>query len=194
MCDPKLSYEQACVAWRKDCIGWSIKVKARCKKSPDDKVEFDLKAAHFDKAFVVTRTGRQHLFIRIGLHSSCLDITGASILMHPVQMRFSITGTEQISNAIPVLQAAAFSTYSDPKPKQICIPEQTQTHRLHYLIAANRAIKDARLREIAVEIFGKNRTANEWKNPESRAFKDKIKRAKRRGLSLMNGEYRKLLH
>ncbi len=194
MCDPNLSHEKACVAWRKNCIGWSIKVKTRCKKSPDDKAGFDLETAYFDKAFVVIRTGRQNLYMRIGLHSSCLDITGASILMHPVQMQFSINGTVQISNAIPILQAAAFATGNDPKPKQIHIPEQTQTHRLHYLIAAYHAINGAHLREIAVKIFGKNRTANEWKNPESRAFKDKIKRAKRRGLSLMQGEYKKLLH
>ncbi len=194
MCDPELSHEQACVAWRKDCIGWVIKTTAKLKNSLNDKVDFDLKMACFDKAFVVIRTGRQYLFMRIGLHSSCLGITGTSVLMQPVQMQFIIDGTEQISNAIPILQAAAFATRNDPKPKQIRIPEQTQIHRLHYLIAAANAVKEAHLREIAVEIFGKNRTASEWKNPDSRAFKDKIKRTKKRGLSLMQGEYRKLLY
>ena len=194
MCDPELSHEQACVAWRKDCIGWSIKVTAEPKNSLGDKAEFDLKTARFDKAFVVIRTNRQCLYMRIGLYSSCLDISGISVLTQPVGMQFIVNSIDQIQNVIPVLQGVLSAASGAAKPKQIRIPEQTKIRRLHYLIAADNAIKDALLREIAVEIFGKNRTANEWKNPESRAFKDKIKRAKRRGLSLMQGEYRKLLH
>lgn len=194
MCDPKLSHEQACVAWRKDCIGWSTNVTAKPKSSPGNKVEFDLKTARFDKAFVVIKTGRQHLYMRIGLHSSCLDITGASVLMQPVKMRFIIGDINQIGDAISVLEAASSAATGKGKPRQKSIPEQTQAHRLRYLIAIDKALNGALLREIGTAIYDEKHALAEWNNPESRAFKDKIKRAKRRGLSLMQGGYRKLLH
>jgi len=74
------------------------------------------------------------------------------------------------------------------------VPYVTQLRRLKYLIAAEKTIKGSFLRDFGAAIYGSKRTQKEWKNHDSRAFKDEIARAKRKGLHLLNGGYREFLN
>ncbi len=93
-----------------------------------------------------------------------------------------------------MLQIAQETTGKHTKLPKKTVPYVTQSRRLKYLIAAEKSVEGVFLREIGAAIYGSKRARNEWKNLDSRAFKDEIIRAKRKGLHLMNGGYRDFLH
>ncbi len=194
MCDPALTPRQAHVAWASDTINWSIETETKVVVSSDVDVDLDLKVARFDRAFVVAGTIHQNLYIRIKSNSACFGMTGDSILLNPVNMRFTIDGIDQIRSAVSVLQVAQASAGTGSRLPRKSVPYVTQLRRLKYLIAAEKSIEGRFLRDIGAAIYGSKRTRTEWKNLDSRAFKDEIIRAKRKGLHLINGGYRDFLN
>ncbi|MCP4083133.1 MAG: DUF2285 domain-containing protein [Planctomycetaceae bacterium] len=121
-------------------------------------------------------------------------MTGDSILLNPVNMRFTIDGIDQIRSAVSVLQVAQASAGTGSRLPKKSVPYVTQLRRLKYLIAAEKSIEGRFLRDIGAAIYGSKRARTEWKNLDSRAFKDEIIRAKRKGLHLVNGGYRDFLN
>ena len=194
MCNPELTSIQALVAWTADTINWVIEMETNAVMSPKMGADFDLDAVRFDRAFVVIEAKQQNLYMRIKSHSACFEIIGGSVLLYPVKMRFTIDGIDQVRSAISVLQVAQETTGKYAKLPKKTVPYVTQLRRLKYLIAAEKSVDGAFLREIGAAIYGNKRARNEWKNLDSRAFKDEIIRAKRKGLHLMNGGYRDFLH
>ena len=194
MCNPELSPIHALVAWTADTINWAIETETNAVMSPKMGADFELRAARFDRAFVVIESKQQNLYMRIKSHSACFEIIGGSVLLYPVTMRFTIDGIDQVRIAISVLQVAQETTGKHTKLPKKTVPYVTQLRRLKYLIAAEKSVDGAFLREIGAAIYGNKRAQNEWKNLDSRAFKDEIIRAKRKGLHLMKGGYRDFLH
>jgi len=194
MSDPSLSPMHATVAWASDTINWAIETEAKTVVSPDIDVDFDLETARFEQAFVIIEAKQQNLYMRIKSHSACFELTGDSVLPNPVKMRFIINSIDQIRSAISVLQIAQTATGVRTNLVRNTVPYTTQLRRLKYLIAAEKAIEGSFLRDIGAAIYGSKRTEREWKNLDSRAFKDEIVRAKRKGLHLLNGGYREFLN
>ncbi len=194
MCDPSLPPIQALVAWNSDTINWVIKTETNAVSSTDTDADFDLNAARFDRAFVVIEAKQQNLYMRIKSYSACFELIGGSVLLYPVKMLFTIDGIDQVRSAISVLEVAQEMTGKYAKLPKKTVPYVTQLRRLKYLIATEKAVEGVFLREIGAAIYGNKRARNEWKNLDSRAFKDEIVRAKRKGLHLMNGGYRDFLH
>lgn len=77
------------------------------------------------------------------LHSSCLDVSAVSVLIHPVKVQFVIDEIGQIKEAIYVLEAASSVAIGQINPRQKPVQKQTQTHRLHYLLAIDKALNGA---------------------------------------------------
>ena len=194
MCDPSLPPIQALVAWNSDTINWTIKTETNAVLPSEFDADLDLNAARFDRAFVVIEAKQQNLYMRIKSHSACFELIGDSVLLYPVKMRFIIDGIDQVRSAISVLQIAQETTGNHVKLPKKTVPYVTQLRRLRYLIAAENAVEGTFLREIGAAIYGSKRARTEWKNLDSRAFKDEIIRAKRKGLHLINGGYRDFLH
>ncbi len=194
MCDPGLSYIQALVAWASDAINRSIETEAKAVTPSENDVDFDLETARFERAFVVIEAKQQNLYMQIKSHSACFELTGDSILLNPVNMRFIIDGIDQNRSAVSVLQVAQVVTGMRIKLPKKTVPYVTQLRRLKYLIASEKAIEGSFLRNIGAVIYGDKRAQREWKNLDSRAFKDEIARAKRKGLHLVNGGYREYLN
>ena len=193
MCNPSLPPIQALVAWTSNTINWVIKTEIDAVLPPEIDADFDLEAACFDRAFVVIEAKQQNLYMHIKSHSACFEIIGGSVLLYPVKMLFTIDGINQVRSAISVLQVAQEMTGKHTKLPKKTVPYVTQLRRLKYLIAAEKAVEGAFLRDIGAAIYCSKRARNEWKNLDSRAFKDEIIRAKRKGLHLMNGGYRDFL-
>ncbi len=193
MANPDTASRAAHVAWHSDDISWGVKAEACATSLSDENVDFDIKAARIERIFLIIGPAFQNLYLRIGSYSSCLKISGDSVLFHPVRMRFLIDGLEQVRSALVALEVVHAAKKQTKLPmKQV--PYVTQLRRLKYLIAAEKAIEGLFLREIGAAIYGDKRAQREWKNLDSRAFKDEIARAKRKGLHLVNGGYRDFLN
>ncbi len=193
MADPDVASSAAHVAWHSDDIGWSVEATSTATNSSDDNIDFDERTSRFDRIFLIIGPVFQNLYMRVGIHSSCLKVSGDSVLFHPVRMRFFIDGLDQVRSAMAALEVVQAVKKCVKLPKQQ-VPYVTQLRRLKYLIAAEKAIEGSFLREIGAAIYGSKRTLKEWKNLDSRAFKDEIARAKRKGLHLLNGGYREFLN
>jgi len=194
MCDPSLPPIKALVAWTSDTINWALETETNAVLPPEIDTDFDLETARFDRAFVVMEAKQQNLYIRIKSHSAYFELIGDTVLLNPVKMRFTIDGIDQVRSAISVLQVAQETTGNHAKLIKKTVPYVTQLRRLKYLIAAEKSVEGMFLREIGAAIYGNKRARNEWKNLDSRAFKDEIIRAKRKGLHLLNGGYRDFLN
>ena len=193
MPNPSLSSQKTLIAWLPEAVGWSTNAEAYVGISRHATTDLNLKLAKFDRALVVITPTTQNLFIRVGPHPACLQIVGDSILIQPVKMRFIIEGVGSIRSSITALETM-HAVVSGKKLNHRSIPNLTSSRRLRYLIAAETAFDGALLRDIGAAIYGKKRAAEEWKNLDSRAFKDQIIRAKRQGISLAHSGYRKFLH
>ncbi len=193
MFSPDLASSTAHIAWHADDINWAGNANARTANSSDDNIDFDVSATGFNRLFLVIGPVLQNLYMRVGTRSSCLKVSGDSVLFHPVHMRFYIDGLDQVRSAMAALEVVQATKKHTKLPgKQI--PYVTQLRRLKYLIAAENAIEGSFLRDIGAAIYGSKRTETEWQNLDSRAFKDEIIRAKRKGLHFLNGGYREFLN
>jgi len=193
MANPDIASSVAHVAWHSDDIGWSVEAASTATNSLDDNIDFDVRTARFDRIFLIIGPALQNLYLRIGSHSSCLKVSGDSMLFHPVRLRFFIDGLGQVRSTLAALEVVRAVKKCVKLPKKQ-VPYATQLRRLKYLIAAEKAIKGSFLRDIGAAIYGSKRAEKEWKNLDSRAFKDEIIRAKRKGLHLLNGGYREFLN
>ncbi len=192
MCDPDLSQKRVSIAWHPDETG-AVSVETRIFKKQGNAPDLDLPTRQYNGGFVIIEPDHQILYFRIGLRTASLKITGVSILLHSVNIRFLIEGVEHIQTAFPILEVIQAAVIGRKKLHEKPIPGTTQLRRSKYLIAARKASEGGFLKEIATVIYGEKHTQKEWNNPDSRSFKDEIVRAKRKGISLMNGGYRKLL-
>ncbi len=192
MCDPDLSKKRVSIAWHPDETG-TVSVETRIFKKQGNTPDLDLPTRQYNGGFVIIEPDHQTLYFRIGLRTASLKITGVSILLHSVNIRFLIEGVEHIQTAFPILEVIRAGVIGHKKLHERPIPRTTQLRRSKYLIAARKANEGVVLKEIATAIYGEKHAQKEWRNPDSRSFKDEIIRAKRKGISLMNGEYRKLL-
>jgi len=193
MFNPNLSSNIAHIAWHSDSVSWAVEAEANATSQSVENIDFDIRTARFDRFFLIIGPALQNLYMRIGLHSSCLKVSGDSVLFHPVRMRFFIDGLDQVRSAMAALEVVRAVKKRVKLPKKQ-LPYVTQLRRLKYLIAAEKAIKGSFLRDIGATIYGSKRTETEWKNLDSRTFKDEIIRAKRKGLYLLNGGYREFLN
>jgi len=193
MPDPDIASSTAHVAWHFDDIGWSVEAASTATSSSGENVDFDIRTARFDRLFLIIGPALQNLYMRIGSHSSCLKVSGDSVLFHPVRMRFFIDGLAQVRAALAALEVVRAVKKRTKLPK-MQVPYVTQLRRLKYLIAAEKAVQGSFLRDIGAAIYGDKRAEREWKNLDSRAFKDEIARAKCKGLHLLNGGYREFLN
>ena len=77
---------------------------------------------------------------------------------------------------------------TSPKPQH----SQFEIHLRNYLVALDGHFAGRSYRDIAEVIYGRDRVKHVWTN-ETRHLKEGMRRAVRRGIEFMEGEYRTLL-
>ena len=132
----------------------------------------------------------EHVIIRSAQESTRLCLAGRSILFGKCKYAFRIDALSRLEKVVETLRILTtlreISTPTEPQ----C--NQHETHLRNYLIALDGHLAGRTYREIAEVIYGPVRVKGVWTN-ETRHLKEEMRRAVRRGIEYMEGEYRTLL-
>ena len=118
--------------------------------------------------------------------------TGMSLLaMEPVRMRFLIDGGESLEQKYRILKEA-HRIYGDRSVQEPVTWSRGALILRNALIACDCHAAGLSLRDTAAVIYGKDRAEEAWAGP-SRSMKDEMRRARDRGIELVESGYRELL-
>lgn len=136
--------------------------------------------------------GREHILLKGNGCVAQVRCTGMSLLaMEPVKMRFVIDGGENLEYKYRVLKEAHRVLEQGGEPEAPAWNRASLVFR-NALIAYDCHAAGLNLRDSAAVIYGKDRADEAWIGP-SRSMKDEMRRARDRGIELVQGGYRDLL-
>ncbi|MER9344792.1 DUF2285 domain-containing protein [Mesorhizobium sp. M0601] len=152
----------------------------------------DLAALSCRISILVTRDGHQHVLVEDNGRSFQLAASGVSTL-EPVRLTSSaLWSPEELKLRLNALECLS-SLRSTGRLQPRFFPAEPRRSRLHWVLRAlDGSIAGAPHREIAIALFGKTRVERDWADPGDH-LRDGVRRAVRRGRSLMNGGYRRFL-
>ncbi|MBZ0209770.1 MAG: DUF2285 domain-containing protein [Hyphomicrobium sp.] len=144
------------------------------------------------RQLLIDAKGTQHLKFIADRSTISILLDGAAVAVAPARVVFHVDGLQRLERA-----RDSFATLSDILSRDIERSEDWQW------TATSLAVRDALIaldghrvgatyRAIATVIFGAERTEDAWRSA-STALKDRIRRALKRGLSLVAGGYREFL-
>ncbi|MBZ9763326.1 DUF2285 domain-containing protein [Mesorhizobium sp. CA8] len=153
---------------------------------------FDLSALSCRVSVLLAGDGHQQVLFTDGGRTLQLTVSGAtlfeparltaSVLWSPAEVRQRLHGLECLNNLRSTGRLPA--RFFPAEPRRV---------RLRWVLRAlDGSIAGARHREIGVGLFGKARVDGDWADPGDH-LRDIVRRAVRRGRSLMNGGYRQFL-
>jgi hypothetical protein len=153
---------------------------------------FDLDQLSCRSTVVKTAVGKQHLLLCYGDRDLQLSVLGESILK-PV--RFSADAlwpADDIRRRLRALECLNALCMTGRLPARLYLPDPRGARLRLVLQALDGSLSGAPQREIATAVFGKARVEADWAHPGDH-LRDRVRRAVRRGRSLMNGGYRSFL-
>lgn len=144
------------------------------------------------RQLLIDAKGTQHLKFTSDRHTVSVMLDGAAVAVAPARVVFHVDGLQRLERA-----RDGFATLSEILTLNRERPEDwpwtaTSLAVRDALIALDGHRAGATYRAIATVIFGAERTEEAWRST-STALKDRIRRALKRGLSLVAGGYRELL-
>ena len=139
---------------------------------------------------VLVNDRTEHVNIRNAQDSARLSLAGQSILLGECKYAFQVEGLSRLENVTETLRALTKlrKVSTSPKPQH----SQFEIHLRNYLVALDGHFAGRSYRDIAEVIYGRDRVKHVWTN-ETRHLKEGMRRAVRRGIEFMEGEYRTLL-
>ncbi|ESX84861.1 hypothetical protein X756_24375 [Mesorhizobium sp. LSHC412B00] len=143
-------------------------------------------------SMLVTRDGHQHLLVEDSGRSLQLAASGVSIL-EPVRLTSSVLWSpeelKQRLNALECLNSLCWTG----RLQSGFFPTEPRSSRLRRVLhALDGFIAGVSHREIGLALFGRARVEQDWADPGDH-LRDSVRRAVRRGRSLMYGGYKRLL-
>ncbi|WP_453973909.1 DNA -binding domain-containing protein [Amorphus sp. MBR-141] len=136
--------------------------------------------------------GEQHLLVCGGGRDLQLSVSGESILM-PVRLSAdALWPAAEIRHRWQALECLNALHLVGRLPARLYRPDPRGPRLSLVLRALDGALSGASHREIATAVFGEARVEADWTHPGDH-LRDRIRRAVRRGRSLMNGGYRSFL-
>ncbi len=144
------------------------------------------------RQLLIDAKGTQHLKFTSDRQTVSIILDGAAVAVAPARVVFHVDGLRHLERA-----RDGFATLSEILSHNIEHSEDwpwtaTSLAVRDALIALDGHWAGATYRAIATVIFGAERTEEAWRSA-STALKDRIRRALKRGLSLVAGGYRELL-
>lgn len=156
-------------------------------RAPGEVCNIYEKTTSICRIFHLTDTSGRELLLLKG--NGCfvqVRCTGMSLLaMEPVGMRFLIDGGESLEQKYRILKKA-HRIYGDGSARKPVTWSQGA------LIAFDCHTAGLSRRDTAAVVYGKDRADEIWAGP-SRSMKDEMRRARDRGIELVDGGYRELL-
>ncbi len=182
----------ASVFWSPDPSSHVLPIAAeRALRLPDtDRLDLSMLSCRI--TILTIGDGRQQVLLTDGDRSLQLTVSGASLL-EPVRLStaalWPASMMKQRLNGLECLN----SLRSTGRLPARLFPAEPRRARLRWVLRAlDGSIAGAPHRNIAVALFGKPRVDRDWADPGDH-LRDIVRRAVRRGRSLMNGGYRQLL-
>lgn len=190
--EPHLNGYDANVFWSGGLYPRQVHVHVSPRLSREVCEIFEVTTRDCSVFHLIDTAGREHLLVKGNGHVVQVRCSGMSLLsMEPVKMQFVIEGVERFEERYRILKQAhriVETTTSAPAP------QWTRNSLLlrNALIAFDCRQAGLSLRDTAAVIYGKPRAERAWSS-SSRAMKDEIRRARDRGIELVNAGYRALL-
>lgn len=161
--------------------------------SASTKSLFDLSALQSRVTILLSGDGRQHVLLQTGHMDLQLVVSGEDILQ-PVRLRVdAIWPSGRLRQRFWALESLNSFCSRGELPERLFPPEKRGQRLRFVLQALDGALAQASHREIARVLIGNQRVDADWKDPGN-YLQDPIRRAIRRGRSLMNGGYRDFLN
>jgi len=178
--------------WNPRKSGEVLHLTARHRRANDHTDVFDLAGLHCQVTMFIDRNGTQHLLFRENVETLQVCITGAS-MREPVVLLADASAPKRVVKArLRALACIMELQNSGHLLAGSCSP-QPRTERLDkILVALDAWLKGANYREIGVSLYGRRRVEEDWADP-GRHMLDHVRRAVRRGRSLIEGGYLEFL-
>lgn len=160
---------------------------------PPAQLDFDIRHIPLNAHFHIDALGSQHLILKSPVFHVVLLVSGPLITMAPVRLQFASHGIAHLGPHIDALGALAHLLLG----RRLAIPfdrpgEVDRIKLRDAIIALDGERSGATRREIAIVIYGAERVAEEWGDPNGR-LKAVIKRDLLRGRRMIAGGYRQLV-
>ncbi|RWQ17652.1 DUF2285 domain-containing protein [Mesorhizobium sp.] len=153
---------------------------------------FDLAALPCRATVLLSGDGRQHVLLRHADRHLQLAVSGAKVIQ-PLRLHIdAIWPAGQLKHRLWALECLNSLRARGRLPKTL-FPPDARGRRLRVILQAlDGSLAGASQREIAEALIGELRVQADWKDPRDH-LRDRIRRAIRRGHSLMNGGYENFL-
>lgn len=152
----------------------------------------DLRALPYRVTILETTDGCHHVLLWKNNRYLQLEVSGADVL-RPVQLRTdALWPAEHWKHRAWALECLNFLYVKGEFPARLFLPEKRSRRLCFVLRALDGALAEASHREIAEALIGEERVRADWAEPGEN-LRDRIRRAIRRGRSLMDGGYRNFL-
>ncbi|MGX9182134.1 DUF2285 domain-containing protein [Mesorhizobium sp. BHbdii] len=152
----------------------------------------DLATLFCRTSILLTGDGHQHVLVEDGGRSLQLAASGTNLL-EPARLNSTVlwppTHVKQRLNGLECLNSIR---WTGKLPSRF-FPAEPRRARLRWVLRAlDGSITGAPHREIGIALFGKARVERDWADPGDH-LRDIVRRAIKRGRSLMNGGHRRFL-
>lgn len=186
--DPVKSAASTPVFWHPDILTYHVNGTI---SHTNDNTDETLSLQDFAcQRMVLVNNRTEHVNIRNAQESARLSLAGQSILLGECKYAFQVEGLSRLENVTETMRALTklrkVSTSTKPQHSQF------EIHLRNYLVALDGNFAGRSYRDIAEVIYGRDRVRHVWTN-ETRHLKEGMRRAVRRGIEFMEGEYRTLL-
>ncbi|MCC0017636.1 MAG: DUF2285 domain-containing protein [Rhodobiaceae bacterium] len=190
--DSSLNGFDANVFWSAGLYPRQVQVQVG-PRAPGEVCDIYEKTTSICRIFHLTDTSGRELLLLKG--NGCVvqvRCTGMSLLaMEPVKMGFLIEGGVSLEQRYLILKEA-HRIYGDGSVQEPVNWSRGALVLRNALVAFDCHAAGLSLRDTAAVIYGKGRADEAWAGP-SRSMKDEMRRARDRGIDLVNGGYRDLL-
>lgn len=178
--------------WCTHRFPWVLPVLAERGSGKQDEEVFDVSDLTCSVSILITGDELQHVLFSDGCRAFQLAVSGAGLL-EPAGLTAGILWppgrVRQRVDALACLNALRSTGQLLPR----FFPAEPRSARLCTVLRAlDGSIAGASHREIGIALFGNARVERDWADPGDH-LRDMVRRAVRRGRSLMNGGYRRFL-
>ena len=188
--DPDTDASSARILWRSDRDPAILVARAE-PTGRDDLDRFDLDALPETTTLLAGANSHEHLVITDGIHQLRLEIEG-TLLGGPVRLHYQLAGFEGVEHQLhtlrrllALLRLGRFALGLEPAEPRV-------DRWILMLRAHDLDVLGASQREIARDLFGAERVAEEWRTT-SDSLRLRVQRLLRDGRAMVNGGYRDLL-
>jgi hypothetical protein len=186
--NPTKTANHTSVFWQANILTHHI-VGKMAHSNDNDSESLSLRDFSCQRLILISKN-TEHLIVRNARESARIGLTGETILFEKCKCTFHIEGLSSVENVVSTLRT--LTKLRDQTCAIICDQNQFELHLRDYLIALDGHLAKRSYRDIAEVIYGRDRVKTAWTN-ETRHLKEAVRRAVRRGIQYMEGEYRTLL-